>query len=72
MSRREPALGSGALQGITVLDCSRYITGPYATMLLADLGAQVIKVEEKPLGDPYHSWGENNYSIDFCAVNSSK
>ena len=43
---------SGALGGVRVVDLTRYLPGPYATMLLGDLGADVVKVEEPPIGDP--------------------
>lgn len=46
-----------SLTGITVLDCSRVLAGPYCAMLLGDLGANVIKVEQPGRGDETRSWG---------------
>ncbi|MCE1243600.1 CaiB/BaiF CoA-transferase family protein [Oryzomicrobium sp.] len=48
---------AGALAGITVLDLSRVLAGPWATQLLADLGATVIKVERPGAGDDTRAWG---------------
>ncbi len=61
------------LEGIRVLDLSRVIAGPYCAMLLADLGADVIKVERPGAGDDMrHIGGKNGISPAFAAVNRNK
>jgi crotonobetainyl-CoA:carnitine CoA-transferase CaiB-like acyl-CoA transferase len=60
-----------ALTGIRIVEQGTFITGPCAGMLLADLGADVIKVES-PDGDPYRSYQGGHYSPHFQAYNRNK
>lgn len=66
---------TGPLDGVLVADFTRLLAGPHATMLLADLGADVIKVES-PAGDDARSWGPpfmaNGTSVYFHAANRNK
>ncbi len=61
------------LEGVRVLDLSHTLAGPFATMLLADLGAEVIKVEA-PVGDETRSWAPhvNGESAYFMSANRGK
>lgn len=62
------------LEGIRVLDLTRLLPGPYASLMLADFGADVIKVEDTKLGD-YARWGEpkiSDYSAMFHSLNRNK
>ena len=63
---------SGALAGIKVVEAASYVTGPFASQLLADMGAEVIKIEEPKRGDPFRGWGEKNYAATFCSLNRNK
>jgi formyl-CoA transferase len=63
---------SGALAGIKVVEVASYVTGPFAGQMLADMGAEVIKVEEPKRGDPFRGWGERNYAATFCSLNRNK
>jgi crotonobetainyl-CoA:carnitine CoA-transferase CaiB-like acyl-CoA transferase len=67
------------LEGVRVLDLSRVLAGPYATMVLGDLGADVVKVEHPKRGDDTRHWGppfagegEERESAYFLAVNRNK
>lgn len=67
--------GKPPLDGVLVADFSRVLAGPYATMLLADLGATVIKVERPGIGDDTRSWGPpwtDTGSAYFESLNRSK
>ena len=61
-----------ALDGISVLEFANYVAGPYAGMMLADLGAEVIKIESPGGGDPFRGWGAADYSATFGSVNRNK
>ena len=70
---------TGPLAGIRVLDLSRALAGPYATLMLADAGAEVIKVEQPGSGDDTRAWGppfvgedDERESVYFLSVNRSK
>ena len=63
------------LGGVTVIDLTTSIAGPYATMLLADMGARVIKIERPGNGDDCRAWGPPWYdgeSLWFLSVNRNK
>lgn len=64
--------GAGALAGIRVVEIANYVSGPYASMLLGDLGAEVIKVEAPGAGDPFRGWGRVEYSATFGSLNRNK
>ncbi|MDN5931431.1 MAG: CoA transferase [Pseudonocardia sp.] len=67
---------TGPLAGVVVADFSRILAGPYATMLLADLGATVIKVEGPPLGDDTRTWtppvSEDGTATYYLSINRNK
>jgi crotonobetainyl-CoA:carnitine CoA-transferase CaiB-like acyl-CoA transferase len=57
MSSRDGSLQQRPLEGVRVIDLSRVLAGPYCTMVLADLGADVVKLERPGSGDETRSWG---------------
>ncbi|HKU11329.1 MAG TPA: CaiB/BaiF CoA-transferase family protein, partial [Sinomonas sp.] len=71
----EAAPASGPLRDLLVLDLSRILSGPFATMTLADLGADVIKVEQPGQGDDTRHWGppfQGGQAAYFLSVNRNK
>ena len=64
----------GALSDIKVLDLTRVLAGPYATMVLADLGAEIIKIEQPEKGDDSRAYGpyKNGESAYFMSLNRNK
>ena len=72
-----PSDETGPLDGITVLDASRVLVGPFCTMQLGDLGADVIKIEQPDVGDTTRAWqpptyGESNESAYYLSINRNK
>lgn len=68
-------MSQGALEGLLIADFSRVLAGPYAAMLLADLGAEVIKVEKPGTGDDTRGWGPPWAGTDsayFLSANRNK
>src|SRR6186713_2747549 len=67
--------GPGPLAGLTIVDLTRVLSGPYCTMLLADMGARVIKIEQPGRGDDTRAWGPpfvGTESAYFLSVNRNK
>ena len=67
--------GQGPLTGLTVLDLTRVLSGPYCTMFLGDMGARVIKIEQPGRGDDTRAWGPpfvKGESAYFLGTNRNK
>ena len=65
----------GPLDGLLVIDLTRVLSGPYCTMMLADMGARVIKIEQPGKGDDTRGWGppfQGKESSYFMSVNRNK
>ncbi len=66
---------ASALAGCKVLEIGRFVTGPFAAQLLADLGAEVTKIEDPKGGDPFRGWGRagwDGYGAPFLGFNRNK
>jgi crotonobetainyl-CoA:carnitine CoA-transferase CaiB-like acyl-CoA transferase len=62
----------GVLGGIRILELGNFISGPYGAMLLADMGAEVIKIENPKGGDPFRGWDLGGDQPNFWAYNRGK
>ena len=66
---------AGPLAGVRVLDLTRFLAGPYCTMMLGDMGADVVKIERPEAGDDTRGYGPpfvNGESAYFMSINRSK
>ena len=62
----------GALDGVKIFEFASYVSGPFAGMLLADLGAEVVKIESPNGGDAFRNWGKQDYNGTFGSMNRNK
>ena len=74
---RDPSDEEGPLSGVTVLDASRVLAGPFCGMQLGDLGADVIKVERPDGGDQSRGWtpptyGDSDEAAYYLSINRNK
>jgi crotonobetainyl-CoA:carnitine CoA-transferase CaiB-like acyl-CoA transferase len=74
---RDPETDTGPLDGVTVLDASRVLVGPFCTMQLGDLGADVVKIERPDGGDQTRGWhpptyGDSEESAYYMSINRNK
>lgn len=62
------------LQGLRVVDLTRALAGPFCTMILGDLGADIVKIEPAPAGDMLRAWGpfDEDISVYYLSVNRNK
>lgn len=68
-------ISRGPLAGLTILDLTRVLSGPYCTMLAADMGARVIKIEHPTRGDDTRAWGPpflEGESAYYLSINRNK
>jgi crotonobetainyl-CoA:carnitine CoA-transferase CaiB-like acyl-CoA transferase len=75
MATMSQSADTGPLAGLTVVDFTRVLSGPYCTMLLADMGARVIKIEQPGRGDDTRAWGPpfvGGESAYFLSINRNK
>lgn len=74
--RQETSAPRGALDGLLIADFGRVLAGPYATMLLGDLGADIVKIERPDGGDDTRTWGppftDDGEATYFLSVNRNK
>ncbi len=75
MKMTSELISQGPLAGLTVLDLTRVLSGPYCTMLAADMGARVIKIEHPTRGDDTRAWGPpflEGESAYYLSINRNK